>query len=653
MSEIGHAALIIALPVAVFTAVASILCIRNNSSKLLTGARAGAVAVFGLYTLALVFLLYAFITRDFSIKIVAEHANQDLSSVYTLCALYADKAGSMFLWGWLVSLFTAFLAFRNSGRYRLIMPHTLYILVVLELLFIFLVTFGVNVFGRYASPPADGFGLNPLLQNFGMLVHPPLLYLGFAGFAVVFAFTMASLFNRRLDREWVVGVRKWTIFSWCMLGAGNLVGMWWSYNELGWGGYWAWDAVENAGLMPWLLATAFLHSISMKKSRNYLQFWSLILVIFTFALTLFSPFITHGGIESPLHGFYGSPFPPYILAAILVILAGSLTLFFIRRRDLEREEKPASLISREGAFLLTNILLSLLALIILAGTVLPGVIGAVGETQVVLDRSFFDRTCGPIMLAIVLLMGVCPVLGWGKTAWHSIRRNLLYSLIAAVVIVIIIFISSIGNWYAVAAIVCGLPLLTISFEVFRGMMARHRSRDENYIRAFFSFLNGNRARYGGFITHIGVILIALGIVASSLYDVEKTETLDIGESIEVGDYSLTYTELVLKQDNVKVSAVASMSVDRKGHPTGMLSPSYDYWFSYADHFAEAAVRTTPADDLFVSLVWTSYDPAEESGTFRVLVSPLIVWIWIGGGFFLLGGVFAFSSSEKQLAGVEG
>ena len=653
MIETGYIALLIALPVAIFSAAALVVGARIGSVRLVASARSSILAVFTLFTLALVILLYTFVSKDFSVKIVAEHASRDLPAIYTLSALYADKAGSLFLWGWLVSLFAAAMAFPKRNGHQPGMPYALSILAIVEIFFIALVTFGVNVFEKHPSPPVDGFGLNPLLQNFGMLIHPPLLYMGFAGFAVVFAMVIATLITRSSGAEWNIRIRRWALFAWCALGLGNLIGMWWSYNELGWGGYWAWDPVENAGLMPWLLGTAFLHSIAMNRQRNYLHAWSLLLIIFTFALTLFSPFVTHGGIESPLHGFYGSPFPPYILAAILVALISPLILVFVRRKDSEREERPTSFISREGAFLLTNILLVVLVFIIFTGTVLPRVIEALGGTKLALGRSFFDRTCGPIMLVLVLLMGVCPLLGWGKSAWHSIRRNFLYTLLATIVIAIVILISGIGNWYAAAAIICGLPLFTICLEWYRGTRARHRTKKENHIRAFFSLLGSNRARYGGFLVHIGIILVALGVIASSFYNIEKTATLNIGESMNIGEYKLTYNELMLKQDNLKVSAVAYMSVSRNDRPAGMMHPSYDYWFSHGDHFAEVAVRTTPAEDLFISLVWTDYDPKDKSATFRVLVNPLIVWIWVGGVFFLLGGVVALSAKEKLLSRVKG
>jgi cytochrome c-type biogenesis protein CcmF len=426
--------------------------------------------------------------------------------------------------------------------------------------------------------------------------------------------------------------------------------MWWSYNELGWGGYWAWDPVENAGLMPWLLGTAFLHSMSMNRQRDYLNMWGLCLIIFTFVFTLLSPFITHGGIESPLHGFYGSSFPPYILVAMIVVIIGSLSLVYIRRQFFRNKKKPSSLISREGAFLLTNIILVVLVIIILIGTVLPGIVEGVGGTPIALERNYYDNTCGPIMLFLVLLMGVCPLLGWGKSIWKSSRRNIIVFFLICVVISVVILLTKVGNWYIAVVILCGLPLFVIFREWYRGTVARHRSREKGYLQVFFSLINSNRARYGGFLAHIGIILLALGIIASSFYSLEQAVTLDIGESASVGGYELSYDELVFKQDSSKISAVAEMTVSRSGKVIATMSPSYAYWFSHEDFFAEVAVRTTAVEDLFISLVWTDFDPEDKSATFRVLVNPMIVWIWVGSAFFLIGGALSFSYQPGQKNG---
>jgi cytochrome c-type biogenesis protein CcmF len=645
MTEAGRIALMIALPAAAFSGIAAVISARTASGRLYKSARSGLLVVFGLYTLALIFLLYAFFTRDFSVRIVAEHTSRELPALYTLSALYADKAGSMFLWGWLISLFSALLVWQTGGNNRRTISCTVAVLAVIEIFYIALVTFGTNVFASISPPPADGFGLNPLLQNLGMLIHPPLLYIGFSGFAVVFALVIGALVDRAPGTRESNLVRRWTLFAWGTLGIGNIVGMWWSYNELGWGGYWAWDPVENAGLMPWLLGTAFLHAMAMRGRRDYLQVWSYCLIVFTFVFTLMSPFITHGGIESPLHGFYGSPFPPYILAAMIIVIIAAMGLLYTRRRDLKKESKPASFISREGIFLLTDIVLVVLVGVILVGTVLPRIVEALGGAKIVLDRTFFDKTAGPIMLLLVLLMGVCPLLGFGKLVWKSAGRNIILFFLAVIVVSGAVLISGVGNWYIAVVILCGLPLFVIIREWWRTTSARSKSAGKNCFRAFFAVLNGNRARYGGFLAHIGIVLIALGVIVSSFYSVEAIDTLDIGESMRAGQYELTYNELVFKQDGLKVSAVADIEVARNGRRLGTMRPSYDYWFSHEDFFAEVAVRTTAAEDLFVSLVWTGFDPENKSATFRVLVNPLVVWIWVGGGLFLVGGTLSFSFKE--------
>jgi len=652
MTEAGRIALIIALAVAAFSIITSIVGVRTESARLVKAARNGILVIFGLYTLALAIILYAFFTRDYALTIVAEHASNDLPSLYTLSALYADKAGSMFFWGWLISLFAALLVLQAGSNERRTVSYAVGILAVIEAFYIALVTFKVNIFEVYPSSPADGFGLNPLLQNFGMLIHPPLLYIGFAGFALAFAMVIAAFITRDAGAVWNNLMRRWTVFAWCVLGIGNLVGMWWSYNELGWGGYWAWDPVENAGLMPWLLGTAFLHSIAVWGRRDFMNVWSFCLVVFTFVFTLLSPFITHGGIESPLHGFYGSPFPPFILGAMIIVIIASMVLLYLRRSDLTKAGKHTSLLSRENAFLLTDIILVVLVCVILIGTVLPRVVEALGGAKIAIDRSFFDRTCGPIMLLLVFIMGVCPLFGWGKSVWKHAGRNIIFYILALIVVSVAIILTRIGNWYIAVVVLCGLPLFVIFREWWRGTAARRKSTGKNCVSAFFAVINANRARYGGMLAHIGIVIITLGIIASSFYNVEKTATLEIGESMSAGKYTLSYNELVFKQDSVRISAVADMQVSVDGKPLAVMRPSYAYWFSHDDIFAEVAVRTTAAEDLFVSLVWTDFDPADKAATFRVLVNPLVVWIWTGGAFFLVGGALAITWREKQPAGVE-
>ncbi|MFO8102053.1 MAG: cytochrome c-type biogenesis CcmF C-terminal domain-containing protein [Dehalococcoidia bacterium] len=648
MVDIGHVALILAFILTLYTLVASVIASRTGSRAFADSARNSILVIAALYTLALVILAYEFVTKDFNLKIVAENASEELSGLYSFSAIYASKSGSVFFWGWLLAVFSALFALQKHTSHSQIMPRASAVLAIILAFFLALVTLVSNVFAEHTGPSSHGMGMNPLLQNFGMIIHPPLQYIGFAAFTIVFAFVMGTLITYSRGTEWIGAIRRWTLFAWCTLGIGNLVGMWWSYNELGWGGYWAWDPVENAGLMPWLLATAFLHSIALRRKKNYLTTWSFALAIATFIFVLLSPFTTHGGIESPLHGFYASSYVSYILAAILVTLAASVGLLCVRYGCFEKEEGPSSFISREGAFLLVNIVFVILVLIIIAGMIYPQLAEWLAGSNVAVETSYYNWACGPIMLFVVFFMGICPLLGWRKSYWGGVGRNLLYTLLPAVIAAIVILIWGIGNWYALAALVCGFPVFVIVAELIRGTVSRHRARGENYGRALLALIGSDRPRYGGFVAHIGIVLITLAIIGSSFYSVEVTAAMNTGNSIEVGDYEMTYDALVLEEDDSKRSAVATVSVKKGGSVITTMHPEYNYWFSAADAFSESAARTTAKEDVFVSLLWTSYDPEDKSALFRVLISPLIVWMWIGGGFLLLGGALSFWPERKRI-----
>lgn len=648
MTDIGYLALLLALIVAIYSVLASVVGARKGHHELTVSARNGLLMVFGLYSLGIVAMLYALLSNDFSIELVAGHSSRDLGIPYKIAALYADKGGSLMFWGWLISLFTTVLVVEKRGSFTRVMPYAIGILAAMQAFFLGLITLVVNVFESSSVSRPDGADLNPLLQNPGMLFHPPLLFGGFAAFALVFAFAVGSLVRGGMGNSWIPGIRRWALFAWCMLGLGNLVGAWWAYVELGWGGYWVWDPVENASLMPWLVGTAFVHSIAMQRKRGYLKKWSMALIVITFSLTLMSPFITHGGITSELHGFGGTPFVEYLGIAILVVLVVSTILLLRRRDELEDETAPSSLVSREGAFLATNIVLAAAAGLTLLITCWPRLVEELGRTASI-GRGTFDWVVGPTLLLVVFLMGVCPLLGWRRSSVLSAKRNFGFSLAAVFVAAVIILILGIGNWYAVAAIVCGFPLLSILQEWFKGARARHRMKGENVIEAFFTLIWRNRPRYGGFVVHIGVILITLGVIGSSLYDEEREATLSVGESVEIKGYALTHTGLEYEDRRTfdpntgRPSGKEVISADievRKGNSRiGTMSPELNYWPRQDNSFAEAAIRTTPLEDLFISL--RAYDFDSGTATLRVLVNPLVLWMWIGGGVLLLGGVVAF------------
>ena len=516
MADLGYTTLILALVFAVYSAIASAVSVRNKSPELAASARNGIIAVFIFFTLALEIMLYALITNDFDIKLVALHSSEDMPFIYKLTALYSDKAGSLMFWGWLISVFAVVLTFQKRRAFNGIMRYATGILSIILVFFLVLVTIGLDVFEE--SPTSVMSGLGQTDQHTAMLIHPLLLFLGFAGFAIVFAFALGSLLSGHNSNDWTGAIRRWALFSWCTLGIANLVGAWWAWDVGNWGGYWAWDPVENAGLMPWLLATALVHSIAIQHKRGYLKPWTILLAVFTFVFTLLSPFITHGGLEeSPLHGFNNSPVPPYVLSFIIIILAGSAGAIAWRRQYLVNEAKPQSLISREGAFLFTNLILVLIVLFVFFGTIIPGLAEDLANREVAIERDFFDRTAGPTLLVLVFLMGICPLLGWRKSSSALFRHNAIFPFLASSIATMVILISGIGNWYALAALVCGFPLFTILQEWFRGTRTRHRTKGENHLLAFLLLIWRNRPRYGGFIVHIGIILITIGVIGSSLY----------------------------------------------------------------------------------------------------------------------------------------
>ncbi len=649
LADLGYIALILAFVAALCAAASSVAGLASGRQWLLPAARKAVTATAAILTMALGIMLHAFVTKDFSFEAVALHTSRDLPALYSVSALYAHKAGSLFVWGWILAVLSAiFVAQKHESSERVVQRAIPFVAVILAL-FIGLVAFVNPIFGKLAQPPADGLGLNPLLQNFGMLIHPPLLYVGFAGFMVVFAFVMGALLARTPSAEWTNGIRRWTLFAWCTLGLGNLMGAWWAYTELGWGGYWAWDPVENAGIMPWFLGTAFLHSIGILRRKSYMQGWSFALIIWTFVLVLFSPFITHGGIFSELHGFQGSPFVPYVHAALWASLLGSFAILFWRRDLLRQDAHPESPVSREGAFIAANIMFAVLVVVMVALTVAPKAYEAVAGRAIEVDRYLFDISCGPILLVIVFFLGLCPLFAWRRASPKVIGRRSLYPFAAALIACVAVLVSGIGNWYALVAIACGFPFFVIVTEFAQGAAAGHRTRGQNYLMALPALVWNNRPRYGGFIVHLGIVLITIGVVGSSMYDVEEVQTISRGETMVVQDYELTYTNLSMEELSSRILATAEIAVTRDGNPVATLHPENNYWFKQDDFYAEVGVRTTPSEDLFVVLADYDMQGMGQWVTLRAKVNPLVVWMWVGGGMLLLGGAIAFWPERRRKA----
>jgi cytochrome c-type biogenesis protein CcmF len=560
--------------------------------------------------------------------------------------LWAGNDGSLLFWAWLLSIFAAVVVLQRRDIGKELVPYASSIIMATQTFFLILLLSLSNPFQKLSFIPPEGRGLNPLLENPGMIFHPPALLAGYIGLTIPFAFAIAALLTRRLGDEWIIAIRRWTLVAWLLLGIGNLIGAWWAYVELGWGGYWAWDPLENAGFMPWLVATAFLHSIMMQRRRGMLKVWNMVLIIITFTLAIFGTFLNRSGILESVHDFADTGLGPFFLVFIGITLFGSLGLLYYRSEDLKSEAEMESLVSRESTFLLNNLLLVGAAFAIFLGTVFPVISEAVRGVKISVGPPFFNQVNGPIFLAVILLTGICALIGWRRASIKNLIRNFLWPLAVALILVIGLFFLGIKQWYALVAFsVCGFVITTVLYEWFRGTRARHRMRAENYLKAFFGLIWANRPRYGGYIVHIAIILIAIGIIGSSLYNVEKEAILMPGESMTIKNYTLTYDNIDYYETESKQVVTATLSVFNEGKLIGGLTPEKYFHRSYDQSVTEVAIRSTLIEDLYVILIGS-----DEDGTsaFKVLVNPLVNWIWIGGVVFAIGGLIAFWPERQKL-----
>lgn len=648
MTEIGYIALFLALILAVYAALAYLFGAKRRHNGLLESARSSILTVCGLLSVSTGVMVYALLTHNFQIEYVASYTSRDLSVSYLLSALWAGNDGSLLFWAWLLSVCAAVVVLQKRDIGKELTPYASSIIMFTEAFFLVLLLFVANPFQQLSFVPADGRGLNPLLENPGMFFHPPFLLAGYVGFTVPFAFAIAALLTNRLRDEWIIAVRRWTILAWLFLGIGNLFGAWWAYVELGWGGYWAWDPVENASFMPWLTATAFLHSIMMQRRRGILKTWNMVLIIITFALSILGTFLTRSGVLSSVHTFTESPLlGAMYLGFIGITLFGSLGLVYYRSEELRGEAEMESLVSRESTFLLNNLLLVGAAFAVLLGTFFPIISEAVRGVKVSVGPPFYNQVMSPIFLGVILLAGICALIGWRRASIKNLIHNFLWPAVASLILGIVLFILGVREWYALVALpICGLVLFTIIYEWFRGTGARHRMRGENYLKAFWHLVMANRPRYGGYIVHIGVIIFAIGVIGSSLYNVETEASLTPGGTMTIKNYTLAYENMDSYETASKEVVSATLSIYDGGELLGKLTPEKYFHRNYEQSVTEVAIRSTLLEDLYIILVgWDS----DGTTAFKVIVNPLVSWLWIGGIVLVAGGLIAFWPERRKPA----
>ncbi len=637
MNDIGEFCIYLSFASTLYAVVSYLMAGLGKGERYAVSADRAVLINACLITLASAALINAFLTRDFSVQYVASYSDRDLSIFYTISAFWAGQKGSLLLWAWLLVIFSAITILQNRTKNRMLMPYVSLINAVILGFFLFLLCFSTPPFEKLYVVPEDGHGLNPMLQNPGMIFHPPSLYLGYVGVTIPFAFAMAALIVGKLDDVWIRTTRKWTLFSWFFLSLGNLLGAQWAYVELGWGGYWAWDPVENASFMPWLAITAYLHSVIIQEKKSMLKVWNMFLILLTFALTIFGTFITRSGLIQSVHAFDETTLGYYFLFFLAVILLFS-TYWIVKRLDsLKSNNELDSLLSRESSFLFNNLLFVGMAFATFWGTIFPMISEAVRGVKITVGPPFYNQVNVPIGLALLMLMGICPMIAWRKASAQNLKKNFLLPGTASIIAGIAIYpLLGKGHFYAWMTFTLSLfVMLTILIEYFRGMKIRMANAGENILLAFFNLTLRNRRRYGGYIIHIGVVMMFVGIAGSSSYNTEEIQTLKRGETMEIGDYRLTYQKLESFHPNKnQATVVANFSVTKNGVKVWDARPQKDFYTKKSmQPSTEVDIYSTLWEDLYI--IFAEYGE-DDVATFKVLINPLTIWLWIGGWVIAFG-----------------
>jgi len=649
ISSLGHISVATAFIAAVCGIVCPILAARSCQERYLAYARYAIFGQFVLVTLAAGALIYGLVTADFSIKYVAFNTTRATPIYYRVTGLWGALEGSLLLWEWVLIIFSGIIAWIYRGRHQESLPWAIMIFSIVSAFFLGVLAFVSNPFEAVSPVPLDGRGLNPLLEDANMMTHPPLLYTGFVGLTVPYAFAMAALITGKLDEAWITSTRRWTIIAWFFLTAGNLVGAWWSYHVLGWGGYWAWDPVENAAFMPWLPATAFLHSIQVQERRRMLKVWNLSLIIIAFSLTIFGTFLTRSGILSSIHAFSAGPVGGFFLGFLAVILLGSFGLLAYRADLLKEQPELDSMVSRESAFLLNNIVLVSALLTIFLGTIFPLISEAVAGVQVSVGAPYFNSVTVPLFLFLVFLMGVGPMIAWRHASWDNLRRNFLWPALGALVFGLALFIWKVKEFLPLLGFtLLAFVVLTIVYDTALALRARKRIAGEGIVRGLITLARRNQRRYGGLIVHLGVVLIILGIAGSMTYSIEKEATLSLKQELPIGNYRIQFEGLKGMRQPTHFRVEGAFRVFHNGSDEGILNPALKFFPTQQSPIGRAVHQSSLTEDLYLILSGFS-EIDRNQATLKALVRPLVVWMWIGGFVIAFGTLICIWPMKKTEA----
>jgi len=660
IANLGFGALIITFLVSLFGIGAAVYGMLQKKPAWVDSARNAMLLTFPLLTISALSIIFLLVTNHYEVEYVAHVTSRSMPMYLKVTALWGGQAGSLIFWSWLMSAFASAATLRKWDRDREFLPWVIVVSLVTLAFFISLNVFVENPFARlWVMPtgqieklmfqpagtqlyyPQDGQGLNPLLRHPGMIIHPPMLYLGFVSFVIPYAFAIAALITGRTDDRWIRLTRRWTLWAWLFLSLGLVLGGRWAYDVLGWGGYWGWDPVEIAAFMPWLTGTAYLHSVMIQEKRGMFKQWNMVLVILTYDLVIFGTFLTRSGVLSSVHAFAQSAIGPLFFGFIGLTLAVSLGLVMYRWNDLKGETQMKSLLSREALFLLNNLLFMGILVVSFWGVIFPLISELLTGQKVTVGPPFYERANGPLMAALLLLMAIAPLSGWGLSTYKTIGRVIWKPAIVAFLVLMAALIMGIRNPYALLGFFLVALVLSVTlYEYWRAATARRNRHGENYLTALWTLARRDRRRYGGYLIHIAMAMMAIGIIGIEMFQTETQGTLSQGDTLVLNEYTIRYDSLaVFDGPDSRNVARAVVSVFKDGEFLTELYPRRDFYYDSNQPVTIPGVRSTIEDDFYILLVdWQEI--STRSATFKVYHNPLVNWLWIGSWVFIVGTLVA-------------
>ena len=651
IGPIAHNALLVSVAVVALGVILTPVAIRTNRREWLQLVYGAVYTNFLLVTIATVAMVVALVTHDFSVSYVANVGSRSTPLLFTIISLWGALEGSILFWAWVLALYGAAMVWLHSRKPGNLIPYAAMTMLAVSAFFAILLVGPADPFLPVFPVPTDGPGPNTLLQNhILMAVHPPLLYLGYVGMTVPFAFAIGAIVsNEATSNDWAILSRRWMLASWAFLSAAIIAGMWWSYEVLGWGGYWAWDPVENASFLPWLTATAYLHSVMVQERRNMLRMWTLNLCVATFVLTILGTFLTRSGILSSVHAFTTGSIGYYFLGFIAVVLVATLVLVAGHSDRISTDGRLGGAASRETVFLLNNLFLTAIMLTVLVGTLYPLIAEALRGVKVSVGEPFFNKMTVPAMVALLFLMGVGPSLPWGSTTWEDARRRLTPPLIGAAIMALIAVLAGTRGVYALLAFTfVGYAAVGNLREYWIGMRARRRAHSESWPTAFARLVRGNRRRYGGYIAHIGILFVAIGVTASSTFRSEREATLLPGETMTVAGKTVRLKNVWGREEPQRSVIGATLDVLAKdGTVDGTLEPRMNFYRVSDQPVPTPDVRSSIKGDLYANLM--AFEPNGANATVKLIVEPLVPWIWFGGLVIVIGAVIGMFHGPRRKA----